>query len=63
MSFQIRGWHSSEQLPFIGNFAAATREHLQDIKAALSPPSIVNMSCFCVALVLSMVMVACFTSA
>lgn len=63
MSFQIRGWRSSEQLRFIGNFAAATREHLQDIKAALSPRSIVNMSCVCVALVLSMVTVVWFTSA
>lgn len=64
MSFQIRGWRSSQQLPFIGNVAAETREHLQDIKAALSACSVVNVAGFCVGgLVLSTVMVGCSISA
>lgn len=60
MSSQIRGWQSSELLPFIGNFATATWDHLRDIKVALSPHCIVNMSWFCVLLVLSMVVVAVY---
>lgn len=63
MSFQIRGWRSSEQLPFIGNVAAAPREHLQDIKAALSACSVVNVAGFCGGLLLSTVMVGCSISA
>lgn len=46
MSFQIRGWHSSELLPFIWKFVTATWDHLQDIKAALSPHCNVNVSGF-----------------
>lgn len=43
MSSQIRGWHSSELLPFIGNFVTTTWDHLQDIKAALFPNCNVNL--------------------
>lgn len=59
MSSQIRGWHSSELLPvFIRNFVTSTWDHLQDIKAALSPLCHVNVLWCTVFVVWSVVVVA-----